>query len=127
MSRVKRGVQAKRRHKAVLRCAKGFRGRAKNCYTIAARRLDKARQYAYRDRRNRKRFFRSLWIQRINAAVRISGLTYSVFMNALKKMGIDLDRKVMADVAVRDSSGFTAIVKKVQAFLKKEQENQNKA
>ncbi|MDE1980270.1 MAG: 50S ribosomal protein L20, partial [Betaproteobacteria bacterium] len=102
MPRVKRGVTARARHKKVLDLAKGFRGRRKNVYRIAKEAVMKAGQYAYRDRRAKKREFRSLWITRINAAVRQSGMTYSVFMNGMKKAQIEIDRKVLADMAVHD-------------------------
>jgi large subunit ribosomal protein L20 len=117
MARIKRGVTAKARHKAVLEQAKGYRGRSKNCFRIALRRVEKGLQYAYRDRRNRKRDFRALWIQRINAAARLEGLTYGRFMHGLKTAGIEIDRKVLADLAVRDQSGFTSLAKRAQAAL----------
>ena len=117
MARVKRGVTAHARHKKVLKLAKGYRGRASTSYRIALQRVEKALQYAYRDRRNRKRDFRGLWIQRINAAVREHGLTYSKFIDGLKKAGIEMDRKVLAAIAYDDAESFAAIVKKVQAAL----------
>src|SRR4029079_18943588 len=98
MAHVKRGTTAHNRHKKVLKLAKGYRGRSKNCYRIALERVEKALQYAYRDRRARKRDFRALWIQRINAGVREHGLTYSRFLNGLSKAGIEIDRKVLADL-----------------------------
>ena len=113
MPRVKRGVTARARHKKVLDLAKGFRGRRKNVYRIAKEAVMKAGQYAYRDRRAKKREFRSLWITRINAAVRQSGMTYSVFMNGMKKARIEIDRKVLADIAVTDPKGFSYIVENV--------------
>ncbi len=115
MPRVKRGVTARARHKKVLALAKGFRGRRKNVYRIAKQAVMRAGQYAYRDRRARKRVFRRLWIARINAAARMAGLTYSKFMNGLKKAAIGIDRKVLADMAVRDPAGFASIVEKVKA------------
>ncbi len=115
MPRVKRGVTAHARHKKVLDLAKGYRGRRKNVYRIAKQAVMRAGQYAYRDRRNKKRVFRSLWIARINAAVREYGLNYSLFINGLKKAAIDLDRKVLADLAVNDKAAFKAIIDQVQA------------
>jgi large subunit ribosomal protein L20 len=117
MARIKRGVTAKARHKGVLEQAKGYRGRSKNCFRIALRRVEKGLQYAYRDRRNRKRDFRALWIQRINAAARLEGLTYGRFMHGLKVAGVEIDRKVLADLAVRDQAGFTSLAKRAQAAL----------
>ena len=117
MPRVKRGVTAKARHKKVLEQAKGFRGRRGNVYRIAKEAVMKAGQYAYRDRRNKKRVFRQLWIARINAASRAAGITYSKFMAGLKKASIDIDRKVLADMAVNDPAGFGSIVEKVKAQL----------
>jgi len=111
MPRVKRGVNARAKHNKVIKEAKGFRGRRGNVYTIAKEAVMKAGQYAYRDRRQRKRQFRALWIARINAAVREHGLTYSAFMNGLKKAEIEVDRKVLADLAVTDSTAFAALVK----------------
>ena len=117
MPRVKRGVTARARHKKVLALAKGFRGRRKNVYRIAKQAVMKAGQYAYRDRRQRKRQFRTLWIARINAAARELGLTYSVFMNGLKKAAIEIDRKVLADLAVFDKPAFAAIAEQARAKL----------
>ncbi len=117
MPRVKRGVTARARHKKVLAQAKGFRGRRKNVYRIAKQAVMKAGQYAYRDRRQRKRQFRALWIVRINAAARELGLTYSTFMNGLKKAAIDVDRKVLADLAVFDKPAFAAIAEQARAKL----------
>lgn len=117
MPRVKRGVTARARHKKVLDLAKGFRGRRKNVYRIAKEAVMKAGQYAYRDRRQRKRQFRALWIVRINAAARELGLTYSVFMNGLKKAAIEIDRKVLADLAVFDKGAFAKIVEQAKASL----------
>jgi large subunit ribosomal protein L20 len=117
MPRVKRGTTARAAHKKVLKAAKGFRGRRKNVFRIANEAVMRAGQYAYRDRRNKKRDFRGLWIARINAAVREHGLTYSVFMNALKKAEIEVDRKVLADIAVQDKAAFAAIVEKARASI----------
>lgn len=119
MARVTAGFTRRRRHKKILKLAKGFYGRNKNCYRLALRRVEKALQYAYRDRRNKKRNFRALWIQRINAATRMNGLPYSQFMNGLKKAGIEMDRKVLADIAVRDEKAFTAIVEQAKKALDK--------
>lgn len=110
MPRVKRGVTARARHKKVLKLAKGYRGRRKNVFRVAKQAVMKAGQYAYRDRRTRKRVFRRLWIARINAASRELGMTYSQFMNGLKKASVDLDRKTLADIAVHDKEAFAAIV-----------------
>ncbi|WP_029001829.1 50S ribosomal protein L20 [Azohydromonas australica] len=117
MPRVKRGVTARARHKKVLALAKGFRGRRKNVFRIAKQAVMKAGQYAYRDRRAKKRVFRQLWIARINAASRSLGVTYSKFMAGLKKAQIDIDRKVLADLAVNDPAAFGSIVEKVKAQL----------
>ncbi len=118
MPRVKRGVTAGARHKKLLAKAKGYRGRRKNVYRIAKEAVMKAGQYAYRDRRNRKRQFRSLWIARINAAARECGMTYSVFMNGLKKAAIQVDRKVLADIAVFDKPAFAKIAEQAKASLR---------
>ena len=117
MPRVKRGVTARARHKKVLAFAKGFRGRRGNVYRIAKQAVMKAGQYAYRDRRQRKRQFRTLWIARINAAARELGLTYSTFMNGLRKAAIEVDRKVLADLAVFDKPAFAAIAEQARAKL----------
>ena len=117
MPRVKRGVTARARHKKILALAKGYRGRRKNVYRVAKQAVMKAGQYAYRDRRAKKRVFRRLWIARINAASRGLGLTYSKFVAGLKKAQIDIDRKVLADLAVHDPAGFEAIFAKVKAAL----------
>lgn len=119
MARVKRGVTAHARHKKILGLAKGSYGRSKNCYRTARQRVEKNMQYAYRDRRARKRDFRALWIQRINAAVRMHGLTYSQFMHGLKLSGIDLDRKVLADMAARETADIKPLVDTAAAALKK--------
>jgi len=117
MPRVKRGVTARARHKKVLEQAKGYRGRRGNVFRVANEAVMKAGQYAYRDRRQRKRQFRALWIVRINAAARELGLTYSVFMNCLKKAAIEIDRKVLADLAVFDKAAFAKIVEQAKATL----------
>jgi len=117
MPRVKRGVTAHARHKKILALAKGYRGRRKNVFRIAKQAVMKAGQYAYRDRRTRKRVFRQLWIARINAASRELGVTYSKFMAGLKMAQIDIDRKVLADLAVNDPAAFGSIVEKVKAQL----------
>jgi large subunit ribosomal protein L20 len=117
MPRVKKGVTARARHKKVLDQAKGYRGRRKNVYRIAKEAVMKAGQYAYRDRRQRKRQFRALWIARINAAARECGLTYSAFMNGLKKAAIEIDRKVLADIAVFDKLAFSKIAEQAKASL----------
>jgi large subunit ribosomal protein L20 len=117
MARVKRGVTTHARHKKVLEQSKGFVGRSSTSYRIALERLEKALRYAYRDRRVKKRDFRALWIQRINAAVREHGLTYSRFIAGLKTAGIEMDRKVLAAIAFDDPESFAAIVKRVQAVL----------
>jgi large subunit ribosomal protein L20 len=117
MPRVKRGVTARARHKKVLDQAKGYRGRRSTVFRIAKQAVMRAGQYAYRDRRNKKRVFRALWIARINAASRSHGVTYSVFMNGLKKANIGLDRKVLADMAVTDKPAFAAIVNQVKASI----------
>jgi large subunit ribosomal protein L20 len=117
MSRVKSGKVSKNRHKKILKLAKGYRGRSNNCFRIAIEKVEKALQYAYRDRRNRKRDFRALWIQRINAAVREHGLVYSQFMGGLKKAAIEIDRKVLAELAVNNPQGFADIVVQAKAQL----------
>jgi len=117
MARVKRGVVSHAKHKKVLEQAKGFYGRRKNTIRAAKAAVDRAGQYAYRDRKVRKRSFRALWIQRINAAARLEGLTYSRFMNGLELAGIEVDRKVLADIAGQDPSAFKAIADKVRAAL----------
>ena len=117
MARVKRGVTSHARHKKVLKQVRGQYGRRKNTIRVAKQALEKAMQYAYRDRRTKKREFRSLWIQRINAGVRTEGITYSKFINGLNKSGIKLDRKVLADIAYNNPEVFKSIVKKVQSSL----------
>src|SRR6185312_15979826 len=117
MARVKRGVTAHAKHKKVLEQAKGFYGRRKNTIRTAKAAVDKAGQYAYRDRKVKKRSFRALWIQRINAAVRMEGLTYGRFMHGLKLAGVDLDRKVLADIAMHEGEAFKAIVAQAKGAL----------
>ena len=118
MARVKRGVTSKAKHKKVLKAVKGQWGRRKNTIRVAKQAMEKAMQYAYRDRRNKKRDFKSLWIQRINAGVRAEGLTYSRFINGLNKSKIKLDRKVLADLAYNNPEAFKSLVKKVQISIK---------
>ena len=117
MARVKRGVTSRAKHKKVLKAVKGQWGRRKNTIRVARQAMEKALQYAYRDRRAKKREFRSLWIQRINAGVRAEGITYSKFIHGLNKSGIKLDRKVLADIAYNDPKAFKSIVKKAQSSL----------
>ncbi|MFT4967783.1 MAG: large subunit ribosomal protein L20 [Candidatus Deianiraeaceae bacterium] len=117
MSRVKRGVTSHRRHKKVLQQTKGFRGRAKSCFRIAIRRLQKSWEYAYVGRKVKKRDFRALWIQRINAAVRVHGLKYSTFMNGVKKSGIELDRKILADLALNHENEFLAVISEAKKHI----------
>jgi large subunit ribosomal protein L20 len=117
MSRVTSGPATAARHKNVIKKAKGFRGRRKNTFRAAVQAVEKAGQYAYRDRRTKKRAFRALWIQRINAGVREHGMTYSTFMNGLNKAGIEVDRKVLSDIAIREPEAFKALVDQAQAAL----------
>ncbi|HEX5319614.1 MAG TPA: 50S ribosomal protein L20 [Stellaceae bacterium] len=117
MARVKRGTTTHARHKKVLDLAKGYRGRGSTAYRIAIEKVEKALRYAYRDRRNRKRDFRGLWIQRINAGVREHGLTYSQFINGLKRAGLELDRKVLSDLAIREPEAFASIVETAKTAL----------
>jgi large subunit ribosomal protein L20 len=117
MARVKRGVQARRRHKKVLKQAKGYYGARSRVFRVAKQAVIKAGQYAYRDRRQRKRQFRALWIARINAGARINGLSYSRFINGLKNASIEIDRKVLADLAVNEKGAFAALVEKAKASL----------
>ncbi len=117
MARVKRGVTSHARHKKVLKKAKGYRGRNSKAFRVAIERVERAEQYAYRDRRTRKRNFRALWIQRINAGVREHGLTYSRFMHGVKQAGIELDRKVLADLAVREPEAFGQVVDRAKSAL----------
>jgi large subunit ribosomal protein L20 len=120
MSRVKRGVTAHARHKKVLDKAKGYRGARSKVYRVAKQAVTKAGQYAYRDRRQRKRQFRALWIARINAGARENGMSYSVFMNGLKKAAIEIDRKVLSDIAIFDKPAFTSLVEQARASLEAE-------
>jgi large subunit ribosomal protein L20 len=117
MSRVKRGVTARAAHKKVVKSAAGYFNRRKNIFRVAVQAVEKAQQYQYRDRRTKKRNFRALWIQRINAATRELGLTYGRFINGLGKAGIEIDRKVLADLAVREPQAFAALVEKAKAAL----------
>lgn len=117
MPRVKRGVQARARHKKILKQAKGYYGARSRVFRVAKQAVIKAGQYAYRDRRQRKRQFRALWIARINAAARINGLSYSRFISGLKKANIEIDRKVLADLAVHQQAAFAAVVEKAKAAL----------
>ncbi|SIS81015.1 50S ribosomal protein L20 [Neptunomonas antarctica] len=117
MARVKRGVQARRRHKKILKQAKGYYGARSRVFRVAKQAVIKAGQYAYRDRRQRKRQFRALWIARINAAARLNGLSYSRFIAGMKKASIEIDRKILADLAVHEQVAFTAIVEKAKAAL----------
>ena len=117
MARVKRGVTSHAKHKKVLKAAKGYYGRRKNTIRIAKQAVEKAMQYAYRDRKVRKRNFRALWIQRLNAAVREHGLTYSRFIDGLTKAGVGVDRKVLADLAMHEPAAFNAVVEKAKAAL----------
>ena len=118
MAHVKCGVTARARHKKILKLAKGYRGRSKNCFRVAVEKVEKGLQYAYRDRRNRKRDFRALRIQRINAGVREHGLTYSTFINGVKLAGIEIDRKQLSELAATELGAFKAIVDQAQAALK---------
>ena len=118
MSRIKSGVTARARHKKIIKLAKGFRGRSKNCFRIAIQKVEKGFQYAYRDRRNKKRNFRSLWIQRINAAVRVHGLVYSQFIKGIKYIGIQLNRKMLSEIAIYQPSGLAVIINRVKNVLK---------
>jgi large subunit ribosomal protein L20 len=117
MARVKRGVTAHAKHKKVLKAAKGFYGRRKNTIRTAKAAVDRSMQYAYRDRKNKKRTFRALWIQRINAAVRAEGLTYSRFIDGLSKAGVEVDRKVLSDIAIHEPAAFAALVAKSKSAL----------
>ena len=117
MARVKRGVQANRRHKKVLARAKGYYGARSRVFRVAVQAVTKAGQYAYRDRRNKKRSFRRLWIARINAGARLNGLSYSRMINGLRKANIDIDRRVLADIAMHDAQGFTALTEKAKQAL----------
>ena len=118
MSRVKRGVTSRAKHKKVFKAVKGQWGRRKNTIRVAKQAMEKAMQYAYRDRRNKKRNFRSLWIQRINAAARLNGINYANFMNGLSKANIEIDRKVLSDIAISDPETFKDLVNKATSALK---------
>ena len=118
MTLAKNGSVNKKRHKKILKMAKGYQGRNRTCFRVAVQKVEKALQYAYRDRRTKKRDFRKLWIQRINAAARINGLSYSKLINGLKIANIEIDRKVLADIAVHDEKGFATIAKKALEALK---------
>lgn len=118
MPRAAYGAGNRRRHNKILKMAKGYRGRAKSCFRVAIEKVEKALRYQYRDRRTKKRDFRSLWIQRINAAVRAEGMSYSVFINALKKANIGMDRKALANLAFTDANAFKAVVAQAKAVLK---------
>lgn len=119
MSRIKRGMTAHARHKKILDMAKGYRGRNKNVFRVAVEKVEKGLQYAYRDRRAKKRSFRALWIQRINAATRLHDMTYSRFISGLVKAGIELDRKVLADIALKEPQAFAKLVDSAKAALNK--------
>lgn len=119
MARVKGGPRAHARHRKVIKAAKGYYGRRKSCFRTAVQAVEKAGQYAYRDRRAKKREFRKLWIQRINAAARLHDMTYSTFMNGVKLAGIELDRKSLSEIAIHDEKGFAAIAKQAQDALSK--------
>ncbi|MHA1540917.1 MAG: 50S ribosomal protein L20 [Alphaproteobacteria bacterium] len=118
MAHVKRGTTTHARHKKVIKMAKGFRGRAKSCFRIAVERVERAMQYAYRDRRNKKRDFRRLWITRINAGARIHGMTYSQMMGGLKKANIQLDRKTLSELAIHNPEQFAKVAEKAKRFIK---------
>ena len=117
MARVKRGMTTHRRHRKIIKMAKGYQGRNSTCFRVAVEKVEKGLQYAYRDRRNKKRNFRSLWIQRINAAARLEGLTYSQLIGGLKKANIELDRKVLADLAVHHLDQFAKIAQQAKKFM----------
>ncbi len=122
MSRVKRGVTSRGRHKKIIKLAKGYRGRSKNCFRIAIQKVEKGLQYAYRDRKNKKRTFRALWIQRINAATREHGLAYSQFINGIKLARISLNRKMLSEIAIHNKQVFVAILNKAKQALDRETE-----
>ena len=117
MSRVKRGIRTRARHKKILKQAKGYFGKKSKLFKVANQQVLKSGNYAYRDRRQKKRDFRKLWITRINAAARLNGMSYSRFMDGLKKSGVELDRKVLSDIAITDPKGFTALVEKAKAAI----------
>lgn len=118
MTRTKAGIVSKKRHKKIIKMAKGYRGRANNCFRVAIQRVEKALQYAYRDRRTRKRDFRGLWIQRINAAARLHDMTYSTFIAGMKNAGIEVDRKMLAELAVNNPESFSHIVTEINKVTK---------
>lgn len=120
MARVKGGVTSRARHKKILKMAKGYRGRSKNCFRIAVEKVEKGLQYAYRDRRNKKRDFRGLWIQRVNAAVREYGMVYSQFMHGLKLAGVDLNRKMLSEMAIHNTEAFAKVIDLAKKALTKE-------
>jgi large subunit ribosomal protein L20 len=120
MARVKGGVVSRARHKKIIKMAKGYRGRAKNCFRIAIEKVEKGLQYAYRDRRNKKRDFRGLWIQRVNAAVREHGMVYSQFMHGLKLAGVDLNRKMLSEMAIHNAEAFAKVIDLAKKALNKE-------
>ena len=119
MTRVNTSVTTRKRHNKIIKMAKGYQGRNKNCFRVAIEKVEKALQYAYRDRRTKKRNFRSLWIQRINAAVRLHGMTYSQFMNGMRLANINLNRKILADIAIRNPENFSSIAAEVKKVLDK--------
>jgi len=121
MAHVKRGVTTHARHKKILKMAKGYRGRAKDCFRVAIEKVEKGLRYAYRDRRNKKRTFRSLWIQRINAGARQHGMVYSQFISGLQLAGIEMDRKILSDIATREPETFKLLVDQSKAALDKKQ------
>ncbi len=120
MARVKGGVVSRALHKKIIKMAKGYRGRAKNCFRIAIEKVEKGLQYAYRDRRNKKRDFRGLWIQRVNAAVREHGMVYSQFMHGLKLAGVDLNRKMLSEMAIHNAEAFAKVIDLAKKALNKE-------
>ena len=126
MTRTKSGIVSKKRHKKIIKMAKGYRGRANNCFRIAIERVEKALQYAYRDRRNRKRDFRGLWIQRINAAARLHDMTYSTFISGMKDAGIEVDRKMLAELAVNNPESFAHIVAEINKAKKTTEKAEDK-
>ncbi len=126
MARTKGGASKRARHKKVLKMAKGYRGRASTCFRVAIQKVEKGLQYAYRDRRTKKRNFRALWIQRINAAVRQQGMTYATFMNGCTKAGVVVDRKIMADLAMNNAAAFAVIVEQAKKALEKAEKETSK-
>lgn len=126
MARTKGGPRARARHKKVLKAAKGYYGRKSKCFRTALQQVEKSGQYAYRDRRNKKRNFRSLWIQRINAGARLHGMNYATFMHGLSLTGLELDRKVLSEIAIHDAAGFEALAAQVKGALDKAEKAQEK-